>query len=228
MTDHDLRVDEWGEAHGGLRGSRLLRVGAILALFSLAVETGSRIFVPDLEQGPWGVTASAWLGWITSLGILGLGFLWIGMNPVLTRFGIAVGIFHLLHAVFLLVQIFTEFHLAIPPRTMAVGRLVLVLLFAIQERQYLGVRGSRLLTGAAAVVLAKTLAAVWSFPSGLGAVGGALWDFVPAVLLVLALYHTGALISLREDAWAEAFLANRGTGFEDFNNPLNRHDRPER
>lgn len=227
MAHGEFRVDEWGEAHGGLRGSLLLQAGAVLAAISLLVETGSRILVPDLETGPWGVTAGAWLGWIASLAILGLGFLWTGMNPVLSRFGLVVGAFHLLQAAFLLVRIFTEVHLAIPPRTMAVGRLVLLLLFALQERPYLGTRGSRLLMGATALVLAKTMAAVWGYPAGLGVVGDAMWDFVPSLLLALALYHTGDLVKRREDAWAEGFLAEQGSGFEDFNNPLNPRQGPD-
>lgn len=227
MSDKDLRVDEWNEAHGGLRGSVLLRVGTVLAALSLLVETGSRILVPELESGPWGVTAGAWLGWIASLAVLGLGFVWTGMNPVLTRFGLVVGAFHLLHAAFLLVQIFTELELAIPPRSMAAGRLVLVLVFAVQEREYLGRRGTRLLGGAAALVLGKALAAVWGFPPALGTLPEALWDFLPALILAAALFHTATLVKRREDAWAEAFLDNRGAGFEDFNNPLNPQQGPD-
>jgi len=228
MVDSDLRVNEWAEAHGGLRGSTLLRAGAVLAALSLLVDTSCRMLVPNLEAGPLLVVTGAWLGWIAALAVLGLGFLWTGMNQVLTRYGLVVGIFHLLHAAFLLLRIFTDLPLAIPPRALVVGRLSLLLLFALQERKDLEPQGSRLLLIAAALALAKAVAAAWGFPPELGRVGNALWHFFPSLLLVLALYHTGDLVRRREDEWAEGCLAeDRGTGFEDFNNPLNPRHGPD-
>ena len=228
MVDSDLRVNEWAEAHGGLRGSTLLRAGAVLAALSLLVDTSCRVLVPELAEGPFILVTGAWLGWIAALAVLGLGFLWTGMNQVLTRYGLVIGIFHLLHAAFLLLRIFTELPLAIPPRVMVVGRLSLLLLFAIQERKSLGSHGSRLLLIAAAVALVKAVAATWGFPPDLGQVGNALWHFFPSLLLILAIYHTGDLVKRREDEWAEDCLAeDRGTGFEDFNNPLNPRHGPD-
>lgn len=219
--DESLRVDEWAAAHGGLRGSALLRIGVYLAVASLLVETGGKVLIADLETGPWGVTAGAWLGWIASLAVLGIGFVFVGVNPVLSRFGVVVGAFHLVHAAFLLVRIFTDVHFPVPPRTMVVGRVVLLVLFALQERNYLGPRGTRLLAGAAAFVLAKSVAAAWGLPGDLGRLGDALWNLVPTLLLLLALHVAADLIKRREDVWAEDFLAQQGGGFDDFHNPLN-------
>jgi hypothetical protein len=205
-----------------LRGSTLLRVGAVLSAVSVLLESGSR-----LVPGPtaWDLGIVAWTGWTLALICLGLGFVWVGLNPVLTRVGLAVGALHLVHAALLTARIFAQVPFPFSPKTLVAGRLLLVGLFALVEAPALGKRTARLLGAAAALVLIKAMLPVAGFDPALGSVGTFLRDSVPAVLLSLAIFHAGEVIRLREDEWARHQVSGANAGFMDYNNPFNEGQR---
>ena len=218
MFGKSARTDEWSTAHGSLRGSTLLKVGAVLAAVSILVETGGRLL-----PGPtaWDLSIIAWTGWSLALITLGLGFLWVGMNPVLSRVGIAVGIIHLIHAALLVTRIFAQLPFTFSPKVLVTGRLLLIAVFALVEARELGTRTSRLLLAAAILVLVKAMLPVFGFDPDPGVLGGFLRDCVPAIILALAIYHTGDAIHRCEDTWAGHQVSRTGSGFDDYNNPFN-------
>lgn len=211
-------ADEWSAAHGSLRGSTLLQVGAVLAAMSVLLETGRHLL-----PGPtaWDLGIVAWTGWALSLVTLGLGFFWVGLNPMLSRVGIAVGIVHLLHAGLLLARIFAQVPFPFSAKILVVGRLLLLGTFALIEARELGTRTSRLLVAATTVVLLKAMLPVFGVDPDPGALGGFLRDSVPAVFLALAVYRTGGVIRERENAWASQQVSSTSSGFDDYNNPYN-------
>ena len=211
-------ADEWSAAHGSLRGSTLLQAGAVLAAVSVLLETGGRLL-----PGPtaWDLGIIAWTGWALALITLGLGFFWVGLNPVLSRVGIAVGIVHLIHAGLLLARIFAQVPVPFSPKALVVGRLLLLGVFALIEARELGTRASRLLLAAATLVLIKAMLPVVGFDPDPGVLGSFLRDSVPAVFLALALYHTGEVIRERENTWAGQQVSSTSSGFDDYNNPYN-------
>lgn len=214
----NLADDAWSAAHGSLRGSTLLKSGAVLAALSVLLEAGGNLID---SPSAWNMSMVAWTGWALALVALGLGFVWVGLNPVMSRVGLAVGAVHLLHALLLLARIFGQVPFPFSPKALVVGRLLLVILFAVMESRELGPRTSRFLIAAAALVLVKAALPLVGLDPDLGGVGAFLRDSVPAVLLALAIFHAGETIRSLEDDWARHQVSGSGSGFADYNNPFN-------
>ena len=224
LVRQDQLADQWAAAHGGIRGSTLLRSGAVLSALAVLLESSGQLLG---GTAAWGLSITAWTIWTLALVALGLAYIWIGLNPVLSRVGIFVGVAHLLHAVLLMLRIFTSVELVVSPKAMVVGRLLLVVIFAARELKVLGRRTSGFLGGSALLVMAKAALPMFGVDPDLGVMVAFLRDTLPAVILALATYHTGEVIRRRETAWASAQGAGRTSGFEDYNNPFNPGQYPE-
>lgn len=213
------RSNPWEEINGGLRGSTLLRAGAILSL-PAALLNFAYSFLPSqgLALGDWAVT-SAWLVWIVALLFMAGGFLWVGIQPFLGRFGWVVGGFFFLNALYLVLVLFARYPLPVPGASIVMGRTLVLLFFAVLESNNLSRKYSLGLIVIAFLQLAKiTLRLLELWP----AIAPGLDQGIDAgilILMSLALFFVGGVIRRAENSWAREIASQRAGCFADFNNP---------
>ncbi len=75
MSKHDNSA-AWNDINGGLRGSTLLRIGALLSIPAALLNVGAEV-LPHLADT---MVTTAWLLWIAALALMGAGFMWVGIQ----------------------------------------------------------------------------------------------------------------------------------------------------
>ncbi len=205
----------WAEINGGMRGSTLLRAGAVLSILA----TGQLFAAGFLGQSSGILINSAWLSWIAALFLLASGFFWIGVHPFLGRFGLGVGVFHFLNGLFLFGVIFAEMNPFLPNASFSIGRTLLLLFFVLIEKKHLRSLSLITLVVAAFLQLMKIGLRLSELLPSLGRIPDSAIDSGLLVLMGVALFLLGGDVKTAENKWAREMLANRATGFNEFNNP---------
>lgn len=219
MTNH------WAEAHGGLRGSTFLTLAAAAYLAAAVLHVAARLQNPNTPGPSDPLFMVALMAWDATLFLLGTGFLWTGINPVLGRFGIGLGIFIYLQAGYLLFSLVTGNPLPIPPSALTAGRTFLLAAFAVVEGRALG-RGTALLLGLTAgaqfgQVMLRGLANWPRLEQPAETVLGAMFMASSAV----AMLAVGRAVRRQENAWALDHGPHSAARFSDFNNPQHEWNR---
>ena len=219
MVNNAQTLDLWREVSGGVRGSRLLFFGALLLVAAaLANVAGGlmRIYLPDSFVP---VLKAAWLAWVGALWLVGAGFIWVGINPVLSRLGWVVGLLHVAQGLILLMTLFADIVVAVPNIALSLGRLLAIVIFAIFEKRFIGSRVAGPLIVAAMLLLAKIGAREASWLAALSEAWLTVIDGGMLVLLGWTLLRLAGEIRRCEDGWAEAQYHAKASGFNAFNNP---------
>lgn len=218
----------WTEANGGLRGSPFLRWGAVGYFLSSLIY----FLVPALSSQPLGPGNPVFLAaisfWVVTLMVIGSGFIWTGIHPFMSRFGIAVGVYAFLQAGYLILSLIKPELLAFPPSILTMGRTFLVGLFALIERRYIGPKATWLLgLGSALQLVRVVLRAVGPYPSFPPALETIISTTFMAIT-ALGLWLAARAIHKQEMTWAKANQPQRNAHFTDFNNPGHRWNKMER
>ncbi len=217
----------WAEINGGLRGSILLRIGALFTIAATAQNLLPRILETVGEPSPGFLVTTAWLSWIAALMLLAAGFIWVGVQPFFSRFGLLIGIFHLLNGVFLMVVLFARVPSPLPGVSLAIGRTLLLLFFGLLEKSRLRpFTTGALITVAGLQSVKIALRLLDWMPAMSPLLVGAL-DSLILTLIALALYLVGGDIRKAEDQWARELASTRASGFGEFNNPEHDWNRSE-
>lgn len=212
--------DHWNEANGGLRGSFFLRWGALAYALAAMVHFGARLLAPGAMGPENKYFLVALLVWDAALFLVAAGFLWTGINPILSRYGIAPGIFITLQAVILLLSLINTQALILPPAALTLGRTLLVGLFVLVERMHLS-RGAILTLGLGPLLqFLRILLRIFGFMSPLAQPWEAILSAVFMLITAAGIYLVSRDVHRHEETWARASLPKRGARFAEFNNPL--------
>ncbi len=209
----------WAEINGGLRGSTLLHAGALMTIVGTVGNFVSDFIASSAGPAPGLLVTVAWLSWILALWLLAAGFVWIGVQPFLSRFGLFVGGFHLLNGVFLLVVLFAGVAPPLPNISLSIGRNLLLVFFVFQERKLLGKWSSNLMVTAALLQFIKIGFRILGVLPPLGKIADSGLDSLLLTLLGLSIYLVGTDVKKSENNWAIELAATRSSGFGAFNNP---------
>ncbi|MCB1185014.1 hypothetical protein KDM41_16420, partial [bacterium] len=223
----DTKINYWKDVDGGFRGSLLLRAGAVTVALGAVLNLAALLVGGGPESPSPSVTTVAWLVYIAALWLLGAGFVWVGANPFLTRFGFVVGALNFLQGGLLLVLLFTNRGAMLPPVSLTVGRLLATLIFAIVEREHLARRVWRTVAVVAALSLVKTVLRIVGWWPDLGLLLGQLVDAVFLLALAAAMLQLALSIRGEEDRWARQIYETSSADFGEFNNPEHAWNKPE-
>lgn len=219
--------NHWNEANGGLRGSTFLRAGAIAYLIAALAHFGARVLVPGATGPDDPYFMAALLLWDGALFLLAAGFLWTGFHPFMSRYGIAVGLFIGLQALYLLVSLVSRTTMPIPPSAITVGRTLLVGVFAIVEFNNLSRQAALLLGLGSALQFSRVLARGFGVWPDLGQpLDPALSAFF-MVVTAGGLYLVSRSVYRHEETWALANQPMRNAKFSEFNNPQHSWNAPK-
>jgi hypothetical protein len=205
----------WSEINGGMRGSILLRIGAVMTILATMQNFGAAF----MEDAPGILVSSAWLCWIMALWLLAAGFIWIGVHPFLGRFGLAVGAFHFLNGLFLLGVLFGGVKPFLPSVSLSIGRTLVLLFFVMLEKKHLRSFSKTLLVVVALLQFLKISLRIMEVLPSWGGIAGSGLDSLLLSLLAVAIFLVGKDVEFVENSWARELAANRSSGFGDFNNP---------
>ncbi len=211
--------DPWAEINGGLRGSSLLNAGALL---TIVAAVGN--FIGDLLATSGSpivnlITGGAWLSWILALWLLAAGFIWIGVQPFLSRFGLIVGVFHLLNGAFLMAVIFAGINQALPNTPFSIGRNVLLISLVLIERRVLEKNLGRFLIIMATLQIVKVTLRVLGLMPSMGRIADSGLDSLLLALLGMSIFMVGNEFKKSENLWALELASTRSAGLGSFNNP---------
>ena len=217
MSDNST-TNYWAEIDGGFRGSLMMRLGAVAVAGAGLVDLGARLLAET--NGPSdGITRIAWLLYIVGLWLVAAGFIWVGSQPIMTRFGFVVGAFHAVQGVHVLVMLFTFAAVRIPPISLTIGRLLATLFFAFMEKEWLNRRTRYFLAIASGLMLMKAISRLLGFLTALGSPLEPLLDTVLLLGVSASLLHLATVIRLEEDDWAQTIYETGHADLADFNNP---------
>lgn len=216
---HTTSTDHWAEINGGLRGSLLLRAGALFTILATGQYFASVLLTSPTGQASGKLVASSWLFWIAALWLLAAGFIWVGVQPFLGRFGLATGIFHLLNGVFLLLVLFAGVKPFLPNASLAIGRTLLLLFFVLAEYKHL--KGSHvwILAGVALLQFLKIGLRISDQLPALSQKYDVGLDSLLLSLLAVAVYLMAGDLHHQENQWARKVASTRAKGLAEFNNP---------
>lgn len=212
-------MDYWGETHGGLRGSTLLRLASLIILLGAGLNASLPWLPLDADLLQNVVPRVGWLCWISGLWLMGAGFIWIGINPILSRFGLLVGLIHVVQGLFLLLALFQGLWTNFPPAALSFGRLLLLILFVGVEAREIGRRTALVVGLACGLIIAKISARI------LGYLGDLTWDMRTVLdsallaLLAVAIWVLASSVRRCERSWAKQQYQDSSAGLNDFNNP---------
>ncbi len=213
----DRKSDPWSDINGGIRGSILLRSGAVVIFLAAMLNFFSRLLTTATAQSF--LVEPAWVAWILGLWVLASGFFWVGVQPILTRMGIVVGLFFFLNGLLPLVILFMSVTPLIPLTALSMGRAFLLLVFAILEREQVGTRTTTLLVLSAGLLLVKITLRLTGLLPALGNPVDPALDALLVILMATAIFSLGTAVRTMENVWALEMASNRGSSFADFNNP---------
>ena len=205
----------WSEINGGMRGSILLRIGAVMTIVATMQNFGAAF----MDEASGILVSSAWLCWIMALWFLAAGFIWIGVHPFLGRFGLVVGGFHFLNGLFLLGVLFGGVQPFLPSVSLSIGRTLLLLFFVMMEKKHLRSFNKTLLVVVALLQFLKISLRIMEVLPSWGAIADSGLDSLLLSLLAVAIFLVGKDVEFVENSWARELAANRSSGFGDFNNP---------
>jgi len=211
-------LDYWAEANGGFRASWMICLGAALAVAAVLLNLVTYLAAGVGSPSP-AATTVAWLLYMSALWLLAGGFIWVGSQDYLSRFGFVVGALHASQAAYLLVLIFNQATATISPVGLTLARLASLVGFAWLERTWLDLRTRQILGGLAGLQLAKVLSRTivdWPAPNTLGS---HLFDALTLSLLAGAIFILGKSIRVAEDQWARQTHDTRQGDLGNFNNP---------
>jgi len=209
------QADAWGEINGGLRGSTLLRGGAVVSITAALLNVGAEVF-PHLNDP---LVTLAWLLWIAALGLMGAGFMWVGVQPFYTRYGWVIGIFFAINALYLMGVLFAGIRPPVPGVSLSIGRALLLLFFAMVEKKDLRPGPATALILIALLQFLKIgvrLAGYWPELTPLLDAG---LDAALVVGTAVVIFLVGGSIRRAENMWAREIASQRHGVFSDFNNP---------
>jgi hypothetical protein len=219
-VDRQSPIDYWQRRRAGLRGSTLLRLGALLVLLSAGSsalgKAADRAALLDFYHMAFAIP---WALWIVSLLVLAAGFIVTGYRSYMSPMGWVTGTFHLGHGLDLFTMIFAAPGMGFSPAGMALAKYLTVILFGYAEQARLGRSMRNLLIVAAGAQVVKI---GWRTFAGLDSRPSWLLDMALLMVLAWSYWRLARHIRYQEDLWA-ARLANAHTAsFEDFNNPEHR------
>jgi len=209
--------DAWTERYGALRGSSLLRSGAVAIFLAACLNFFSQLMVT--QMGETVLVTPAWVGWILGLWVLAGGFVWVGLQPILTRLGVLVGLFFFLNGLLLLLTLFLQIPPLIPLASMSLGRTFLLLVFAVREKDVIGERPMLMLVITASLLMGKTLLRLMDLMPSAGFPVDPALDATLVILLAVALFTLGNAVRSGENRWARESPSRHTLIFADFNNP---------
>ena len=210
--------DCWAESNSGLRGSTLMRIGGLLTIVAPLGKSSAEMLSQKTDLAHLLMTAS-WVSWILALLVLAAAFIWVGAKPFLGRFGLYVGIFHLLNSVFLMVVLFANVNPPVPSISLSIGRNLLLVFFVLLERRNMGKPAGKFLISMALLQIVKMGTRLLDLTPTLVKQASSGLDSLFLILLGLSLVLLGNEIKKSENIWARQLLATRASGLAAFNNP---------
>ena len=211
-------INHWSQVDGGLRGSIMLRLGAIAVVAGALANLAGEILASTTGASQ-PTTVVAWVGYIVGLWLLAGGFFIVGYHPFFTRFAFLVGGLYALHGVILLVLLFTFTASPIPLVVFTVMRLVATLVFAFTDKEWLPRRTQYLIVGAVCLQLLKILCRTLGILPNLGTPMGPLLDATVMLILSASLFQLSSAAHQEEEEWAQVIYDQGHSDFADFNNP---------
>jgi len=209
----------WAEANGGMRGSLLLRWGSVGYVLS-AILNVVVAAVSTTALGPGNpVFLTALSFWVVTLLLIGSGFLWTGIHPFMTRFGLVVGLYTFTQAGYILISLVKPEVLAVPPSILTMERTFLMGLFALLERKYIGQKAAWVLgLGSVFQLVRITLRTVGPYPDT-SPMAEHLLSTALMSLTAIGIFLVAKAVSMQEELWALENQPQRIAHFVDFNNP---------
>jgi hypothetical protein len=217
--DQPSSANPWSEINGGLRGSTLLASGAILSILATWQNFASIVLATEGEPASQALVTCAWLCWILALWLLAAGFIWVGVQPFLSRLGLIVGLFHLINGVVIFAVLFLGFNSPLPGISLAIGRTLLLFFFVIAEKGYFSRFTVNALASVALLQFFKIALRTMEFVPQLHQNINAGLDSIILTLLAVCIILLGRNLKRVEDSWATELAATRSSGFGEFNNP---------
>lgn len=212
-----IPTDYWQVMHGGLRGSTLLRIGAVLVVLSAGLngmgKVADRAHLLEFYNMAFAIP---WAVWIVTLLVLAGGFIVTGFRSYMSPMGWVTGTFHLGHGLDLFTMIFAAPGMGFAPAGMALAKYLTIILFGYAEQSRIGRRMRDLLTLVGGLQAAKI--ALRTFV-GFGSRTSWIMDMLLLALLAWAYWRLAQRIRYQEDRWAERLFHEHSASFEDFNNP---------
>lgn len=221
------KTNFWAEINGGLRGSLLLRLGALFTIAATVQNLLPLVLETMGQASPGFLVTTAWLSWIAALMLLAAGFIWVGVQPFFSRFGLLVGIFHLLNGIFLLVVLFARVQSPLPGVSLAIGRTLLLLFFGLIEKKRLRPFTSVALLTVSGLQLVKIALRLLDWMPPMSSLLAGSLDSLFLTLIALVLFLVGGDVRRAEDKWARELASTRASGFGEFNNPEHDWNQPE-
>lgn len=216
-------TDLWHVAHGGVRGSSALIVGAMALAGAAALGLIAAAAVA-LSGEAAALAATADMAWILVAGTIAWGLMAAGVGPVVSRLAVVAGAAYACEAVVRLVAIVAVPQPLVTLTAVAAGRLVLLGAFALCERNVLGQDPAQRLVKVAVAHAAAVVAVASVAPPGARPLIGQILDMVFSIALAAPLWQAAQNLREAEAAWAaEHLLENEDIGLEAFNNPDHEH-----
>jgi hypothetical protein len=217
--NNDARTDLWAEAHGGWRGSLLLRLCAVAYLFAALFHFGVKLLAPWAVGPEHLPMLAALVAWDVVLFTMAGAFIMTGVNPVFSRMGIVVGAYTGIQAVLLLLSITTNVGLPIPPGILTLGRTLLLITFALVERPLLGSKTTTVLVLVPLLQFVRVLLRGLEILPPLERPWEGMLTATFMILTAAAIFAVASSLRYHEDRWAAENQPRRNAEFADFNNP---------
>ncbi|MCP4293608.1 MAG: hypothetical protein GY780_17415 [bacterium] len=224
MTEQKQQ-NPWNEVNGGLRGSTLLKGGAIVSVLATGQNFAAYYLGSTSHQFSSFLVSSAWLTWILALWLMAAGFIWVGLQPFFTRFGWFVGGFHFLNGLYLLVVLFAGFSAPLPGISISLGRTLLLLFFVILEKKGLKPWHRWFMVIITLLQFSKMTLRILDQLPQLGSYYDSAIDSFVLLLMSLGIFLVGNDLKKAENAWATDLASTRASGFDSFNNPEHQWNR---
>lgn len=222
MTDH------WQESGGGLRGSTFLRLGAYAYIGAAGLHVAARLTSPQLADPGQPVFMAALVVWDLTLVLLATGFLWTGIHPFMTRFGIVVGMYIYAQAAYLLLSLITRTPLPVPPGMVTLGRTFLLAVFAAAEARNIGRTAALLLGVPAGLQFIRVFGRGMDILPPLAQPGEAILSALFMVTTACGIYLAATAVRRHEQEWSLATASSRHARFAEFNNPQHQWNREKK
>ncbi|MBU8871123.1 MAG: hypothetical protein KOO60_09715 [Gemmatimonadales bacterium] len=187
-------------------------------MFRLPCPITAEFLTPDLS----------WSFWIASLFILGAGFLWVSSAPSFSNMGLFVALFHVVHALGLLLILIFKWDFGwFPPEFLTIGRLISLLFFAFKEKSAVPAPILVLLGSTAALQVLKINLRVLQIIPETSAAWLALLDTALLLLMAAAFFMLGVFFLKGEDSWPLEEDIDEDMALEEFNNPEHPWNKPK-
>ncbi len=191
----------WSAIHAGMRPSNMLALGAVLT------SVGPILYL-------WTSPLLAWAVWGAALATCSAGMIMCGLRPWFSHLGVAAGLVYLAQFSALAAVVAGVHDAALAYRMLAVPKLLILVVIAVQTRKHVA-RHRRWLLGAAGILGTLKIAA-------------RLLDLIPTqandavdaaanTLVAVALFVLAIGLRRRENEWAHQVHELSSSNFDDFN-----------